>query len=56
MSIAGGTVSSISVSRSGQQAYATGLTNGMVDLKPGDAMTVTYSAAPTVTMIPRLGQ
>ncbi|QVN22008.1 glycosyl hydrolase family 28-related protein [Burkholderia pyrrocinia] len=56
MSVAGGTVSSISVSRNGQQAYATGLTNGMVDLKPGDAMTVTYSAAPTVTMIPRLGQ
>ncbi|WP_321811194.1 MULTISPECIES: glycosyl hydrolase family 28-related protein [unclassified Burkholderia] len=56
MSVAGGAVSSISVSRNGQQAYATGLTNGMVDLKPGDAMTVTYSAAPTVTMIPRLGQ
>ncbi|MCR4466997.1 glycoside hydrolase family 55 protein [Burkholderia sp. SCN-KJ] len=56
MSVAGGNVSSISVSRNGQQAYATGLTNGMVDLKPGDAMTVTYSAAPTVTMIPRLGQ
>lgn len=56
VSVAGGTVSSIGVSRNGQQAYATGLTNGMVDLKPGDAMTVTYSAAPTVTMIPRLGQ
>ncbi|WP_175909928.1 glycosyl hydrolase family 28-related protein [Burkholderia metallica] len=56
MSVAGGTVSSISVSRNGQQAYATGLTNGMVDLKPGDAMTVAYSVAPTVTMIPRLGQ
>ncbi|WP_321782572.1 right-handed parallel beta-helix repeat-containing protein [Burkholderia pyrrocinia] len=56
MSVAGGTVSSISVSRNGQQAYATGLTTGMVDLKPGDAMTITYSAAPTVTMIPRLGQ
>ncbi|KAG8154302.1 right-handed parallel beta-helix repeat-containing protein [Burkholderia catarinensis] len=56
MSIAGGAVSSISVSRNGQASYATGLTNGMVDLKPGDAMTVTYSAAPTVTMIPRLGQ
>ncbi|NTZ81661.1 right-handed parallel beta-helix repeat-containing protein [Burkholderia metallica] len=56
MSVAGGTVSSIAVSRNGQAAYATGLTNGMIDLKPGDAMTVTYSAAPTVTMIPRLGQ
>jgi len=56
MSIAGGTVSSISVSRNGQAAYATGLTNGMIDLKPGDAMTVTYTTVPTVTMIPRLGQ
>ncbi|OXI37337.1 right-handed parallel beta-helix repeat-containing protein [Burkholderia aenigmatica] len=56
MSIAGGTVSSIGVSRNGQAAYASGLTNGLIDLKPGDAMTVTYSAAPTVTMIPRLGQ
>ncbi|WP_321795221.1 glycosyl hydrolase family 28-related protein [Burkholderia sp. BCC1988] len=56
MSVAGGAVSSINVSRNGQTAYATGLTNGMIDLKPGDAMTVTYSAAPTVTMIPRLGQ
>ncbi|WP_321795219.1 glycosyl hydrolase family 28-related protein [Burkholderia sp. BCC1988] len=56
MSVAGGTVSSIAVSRNGQAAYAAGLTNGLVDLKPGDAMTVTYSAAPTVTMIPRLGQ
>ncbi|WP_063551521.1 right-handed parallel beta-helix repeat-containing protein [Burkholderia territorii] len=56
MSIAGGTVSSIGVSRNGQAAYASGLTNGMIDLKPGDVMTVTYTAAPTVTMIPRLGQ
>lgn len=56
MSVAGGTVTSISVSRNGQTAFATGLTNGMIDLKPGDAMTISYSAAPTVTMIPRLGQ
>lgn len=56
MSVAGGTVSSVTVSRNGQAAYATGLTNGLIDLRPGDAMTVTYSVAPTVTMIPRLGQ
>ncbi|MDN7619327.1 glycosyl hydrolase family 28-related protein [Burkholderia cenocepacia] len=56
LSVAGGTVSSIGVSRNGQAAYACGLTNGMIDLKPGDAMTVTYSVAPAVTMIPRLGQ
>ncbi|WP_322083614.1 glycosyl hydrolase family 28-related protein [Burkholderia sp. BCC1972] len=56
MSVTGGTVSSIAVSRNGQAAYAAGLTNGLIDLKPGDAMTVTYSAAPTVVMIPRLGQ
>lgn len=56
MSIAGGTVLSINVSRNGQAAYASGLTNGMIDLKSGDAMTVAYTVAPTVTMIPRLGQ
>ncbi|MCA7950371.1 right-handed parallel beta-helix repeat-containing protein [Burkholderia seminalis] len=56
MSVSGGAVLSINVSRNGQQSYATGLTNGMIDLKPGDAMTVTYSAAPSIAMIPRLGQ
>ena len=56
MSIAGGTVLSINISRNGQTAYASGLTNGMIDLKSGDAMTVAYTVAPTVTMIPRLGQ
>lgn len=56
MSVAGGTVSAISVSRNGQTAYASGLTVRMIDLKPGDPMTVTYSSVPTVTMIPRIGR
>jgi parallel beta-helix repeat protein len=56
MAVAGGTVSSISISRNGQGSYAAGLTAGMIDLKSGDSMTVTYSAVPTVTMIPRIGQ
>ncbi|SIT46241.1 conserved hypothetical protein [Paraburkholderia ribeironis] len=56
MSVTGGVVSAISVSRNGQPAYAAGLTAGLIDLKVGDAMTVTYSSAPTVMMIPRVGQ
>ncbi|WP_333978235.1 right-handed parallel beta-helix repeat-containing protein [Burkholderia cepacia] len=56
LSVEGGTVSSIGVSRNGQASHACGLTNGLIDLKPGDAMTVTFSVAPSVTMIPRLGQ
>jgi hypothetical protein len=44
VTIAGGTVSDIALSQGG----ALGLTAGQFILRPGDALTVTYTVAPTV--------
>lgn len=51
--IAGGTVTLIEFSRDGATWYDAGITAGMVWLSPGDRVRVTYSAAPTMTAIPR---
>lgn len=51
----GGTVSALSYSR-GATSLALGLISGggqIVELSNGDAVTITYSAAPTITVIPR---
>ena len=50
--IAGGTVSQIAYIRKGVTTVL-GLTGGNVSLSPGDQLQITYSAAPTVTYIPR---
>jgi len=49
----GGTVSAIAYSRDGTNFFTTGLTAGMFSLSPGDTLKVTYSATPTMTLVPR---
>lgn len=50
--VSGGTVSDVDFSRDSISFYA--LPNsGVVRLNPGDAVRVTYSAAPSITVIPR---
>jgi hypothetical protein len=47
LSVSGGTVSSVTVNGS-----ATGQTSGLFLLKPTDTVTVTYSSAPTASVVP----
>jgi trimeric autotransporter adhesin len=56
MAISGGAVTSVAIARNGQATYAAAGTAGLFDLKNGDAITVTYSSAPTATLIQRLAQ
>ena len=49
----GGTVSNIAFSRNGTTYFTLGTTSGMFTVSPGDYIQVTYSAAPTITTIPR---
>jgi hypothetical protein len=52
--IQGGTVSLIEISRDNASFFSLGtLTNGIVNLSSGDYIRVTYSAAPTMTQVPR---
>jgi hypothetical protein len=48
VTVSGGTVSAISL-----RGRATGLTSGVFTLQPGDTLTPTYSAAPTMAKIPQ---
>lgn len=50
--IQGGTVSAVTITRSGQSAVNIGVTAGMFYVQAGDVITITYSAAPTVIFIP----
>jgi hypothetical protein len=52
--IVGGAVSAVTYAR-GSTTLAVGLQSGgqIFELNEGDAMTITYSGAPTITMIPR---
>ena len=52
ISIAGGTVTGIAFSNTGQVWTNTGLTAGVVSLHPGDWVRVGYSVIPTMTLIP----
>jgi hypothetical protein len=52
LSVQGGTVSLVTFARGGA-SITLGLTNGLIQLSTGDKVTVTYSAAPTLTFIPR---
>jgi hypothetical protein len=54
--VTGGTVSDISIQVTAYPMLSTGQTSGMFLLKPFESLKVTYSAAPTMTMVPRLGQ
>lgn len=48
-----GTLTSIAFSRDNVTYYTTGLIAGIVHLSPGDWIKVTYTVAPTMTLIPR---
>jgi hypothetical protein len=52
--ITGGTISAISYSR-GASSFPVGIVTGgqLVELSAGDAVTITYSVGPTLTVIPR---
>ena len=51
--VGGGTVSAIAVGRGGGTGVTTGLTSGTFRLARGDFLTVTYTVAPTMTLVPR---
>ena len=51
--VTGGTVSAIDFSRDNATFYAVGQAAGMFRLSPFDYLRVTYSVAPTMTLVPR---
>jgi hypothetical protein len=51
--INGGTVTQIQFSRDNSTFYTIGTTQGMVRLSPNDRVVVTYSSAPTMTLVQR---
>ena len=51
--VQGGTVSKVEFSRDGSTWYDVGVTAGMFGLSPSDRLRVTYTGAPTMTLIPR---
>jgi len=51
--INGGTVTQIEFSRDNSTFYTIGTTQGMVRLSPNDRVVVTYSSAPTMTLVQR---
>ncbi len=51
--ISGGTISNIEFSRDGTTWYSTGLLTGVLQLSPNDRVRVTYTVAPTMTLVPR---
>ena len=52
LSVAGGTVSNISITR-GATTVSLGLLAGLVPVSAGDTITTTYAVAPTMAFIPR---
>ena len=51
VAVSAGTVSAITLTRSGL-VIATGITSGLIPVRNGDIVTVTYTAAPTMVFIP----
>ncbi|MGS0981013.1 hypothetical protein [Burkholderia glumae] len=51
--IVGGTVSAVTLKRGTASAVSVGATAGSVPVSAGDIVTVTYSAAPTMSFVPR---
>lgn len=49
--VAGGTVSSVEYSRDGSTFITTGSVTGQFVVFPGDYLRVTYSVAPTITVV-----
>lgn len=52
LSIVGGTISAISLTRAGV-SVSLAVSTPMIPLSPGDAVTITYTVAPTLELIPR---
>ena len=52
LSIVGGTISAISLTRAGV-SVSLAVSTPMIPLSPGDAVTITYTVAPTLKFIPR---
>jgi hypothetical protein len=53
VTVQGGTVSKVEFSRDGTTWYDVGTVAGMFSLSPSDRLRVTYTVAPTMTLIPR---
>ena len=51
--ISGGTVGNIEFTRDNTNFYTTGLLTGVLQLSPNDRVRVTYTVAPTMTLVPR---
>ena len=51
--VSGGAVSAIAFSRDNVTFYGVGLTSGVFWLSPNDRLRVTYTVAPTLTLVPR---
>jgi hypothetical protein len=51
--VTGGTVSAIAFSRDNITFYGVGSTAGVFWLSPYDYLRVTYTVAPTITLVPR---
>jgi hypothetical protein len=51
--ISGGTVSNIEFTRDNTTFYAVGFIEGVLRLSPSDRVRVTYTVAPTMTLVPR---
>jgi trimeric autotransporter adhesin len=54
--ISGGTVSSVEFGAQGVNSQNTGVTSGMIDLKYKERVVITYTAAPTVSQVIRVGR
>lgn len=52
LSIVGGTISALSIARAGV-SVSLAVSTPMAPLSPGDAVTITYTVAPTLKLIPR---
>lgn len=52
LSVQGGTVSALALAR-GSTSITLGQVSGLIPLAAGDKVTITYTAAPTLTFIPR---
>lgn len=52
LSVVGGTISAISLTRAGV-SVSLAVSTPMIPLSPGDAVTITYTVAPTLKLIPR---
>lgn len=53
--VVGGNVTGVTYTRPGSAAIATGLTDSLFLVLPGDTLTVTYAVAPTMTAVPWAG-